>query len=278
MKSHYRKATEKEIQFYHEKLYPLQDEVFEIAKQYDNKLYLTGGTALSRFYFNHRFSEDLDFFTTTDDLRLIANDLAAKLKEKGLEITIEKAEIYFARFFVEEKDFQLKVEFVKEFNLWGKLARTESGIYVNNLEDIAANKIAAFEDRAEAKDIIDLYYLTKKISFRKMFEIALLKRVPVPYEELLTVNARGISGRVLINEDIPEENIEKFVEELKHQVSEEIKKKETAAMDNIAEIVKKMLWDFPPEDRVISQYSIPVLKRRLHRLPLPEKRALEKLL
>jgi len=28
-----------------------------------NSFYLTGGTALSEFYLNHRYSEDLDFFS-----------------------------------------------------------------------------------------------------------------------------------------------------------------------------------------------------------------------
>jgi len=60
---YWRKATPAELDFYRTKLYPLQDRVFEVASLYEDAIYLTGGTALARFFFDHRLSEDLDFFT-----------------------------------------------------------------------------------------------------------------------------------------------------------------------------------------------------------------------
>jgi hypothetical protein len=39
------------------------------------RFYLTGGTALARFHFQHRLSEDLDFFTQDAQLPYIANEL-----------------------------------------------------------------------------------------------------------------------------------------------------------------------------------------------------------
>lgn len=42
------------------RLYHLQDEVLSLLGSMDLSLYLTGGTALSRFYLNHRYSEDLE--------------------------------------------------------------------------------------------------------------------------------------------------------------------------------------------------------------------------
>jgi predicted nucleotidyltransferase component of viral defense system len=44
------------------KLYLTQDKVLLKLKPVLSSFYLTGGTALGRFYLNHRFSEDLDFF------------------------------------------------------------------------------------------------------------------------------------------------------------------------------------------------------------------------
>jgi predicted nucleotidyltransferase component of viral defense system len=38
----------------------MQDEIFSIIDS--DKFYLTGGTCLSRFYNQHRYSDDLDFF------------------------------------------------------------------------------------------------------------------------------------------------------------------------------------------------------------------------
>ena len=47
----------------YEKLYQLQDEVLEVVFGVENEFYLTGGTCLSRFYKEKRYSDDLDFFT-----------------------------------------------------------------------------------------------------------------------------------------------------------------------------------------------------------------------
>lgn len=278
MKEFYRKATDEELQFYYQELYPLQDKVFEIATVYDDKLYLTGGTALSRFYFNHRLSEDLDFFTTTADLRYIANDLAGRLNDAGFVIEIEALEIYFARFYIVNPDYRLKVEFVREYNLTGALTKTAKGIFVNDLNDIGANKITAFEDRTEIKDVIDLYYLTQKVSLENLFVLADKKRMPVAYENLLGFNTTGISGRVLITQDLDEQKLTDFVNHLKLKTELEVKKKEKVALKNIQGVVEKLLWDFPREDRNINTYSTPVLKRRLSKLKLPERLALQKVL
>ena len=52
--------------YYREKLYPFQDGILKIVKELELPFYLTGGTALSRFYYNHRFSDDLDLFVNDD--------------------------------------------------------------------------------------------------------------------------------------------------------------------------------------------------------------------
>ncbi len=45
--------------FYFERLYPLQDEVLRTLLGVDTGLYLSGGTAVSRGYLHHRFSDEL---------------------------------------------------------------------------------------------------------------------------------------------------------------------------------------------------------------------------
>lgn len=49
-------------EYYFNNLYPLQDTVLNVIAGCTADFYLTGGTALSRFYLHHRFSDDLDFF------------------------------------------------------------------------------------------------------------------------------------------------------------------------------------------------------------------------
>ena len=46
-----------------EQLYHLQDEVLGEIREVRRGLYLTGGTALSRGYYQHRDSDDLDFLS-----------------------------------------------------------------------------------------------------------------------------------------------------------------------------------------------------------------------
>jgi predicted nucleotidyltransferase component of viral defense system len=48
--------------YYQNKVYPLQDEVLRGIQDLNVDFYLTGGTALSRCYLNHRYSDDLDLF------------------------------------------------------------------------------------------------------------------------------------------------------------------------------------------------------------------------
>ncbi|MDO8970357.1 MAG: nucleotidyl transferase AbiEii/AbiGii toxin family protein, partial [Saprospiraceae bacterium] len=52
--------------FYLNQLYPFQDQVLCVFSAVDTEFHLTGGTALSRVYLNHRFSDDLDFFVNDD--------------------------------------------------------------------------------------------------------------------------------------------------------------------------------------------------------------------
>ena len=61
---HLRLATDAEQQFYEQALYPLQDDVLALVSS--DCFYLSGGTALSRFYYDHHYSDDLDFFFRGD--------------------------------------------------------------------------------------------------------------------------------------------------------------------------------------------------------------------
>jgi len=49
-----------DAQYFFERLYPLQDAVLGVLSAVKTGFYLTGGTAASRGYLSHRFSENLD--------------------------------------------------------------------------------------------------------------------------------------------------------------------------------------------------------------------------
>ena len=54
--------------FYTGTLYPFQDEVLQVVDQSETEFYLSGGTAASRGYLQHRFSDDLGLFVTVSKI------------------------------------------------------------------------------------------------------------------------------------------------------------------------------------------------------------------
>jgi hypothetical protein len=52
--------------FYYDSLYPFQDAALKCIRSADTAFFLTGGTAASRGYLHHRFSDDLDLFASDD--------------------------------------------------------------------------------------------------------------------------------------------------------------------------------------------------------------------
>ena len=84
----------------------------------------------------------------------------------------------------------------------------------------------------------------------------------------------GITGQALLVKDIPAASLTTFITDLKRETEAEVKKKEVMRSANLEPLVRRLLWEFPSEQRFINFYSIPVLQQRLHTLPLPDRRAL----
>ncbi len=71
--------------------------------------------------------------------------------------------------------------------------RTQEGFLIDSLENIAVNKLIAFEDRAEIKDLMDMLFLEREgFSLDRLLELADEKGVSVPHEELFTINQHGL--------------------------------------------------------------------------------------
>lgn len=145
-------------------LYPLQDKIFKIINVIDTPFYLTGGTALSRFYFNHRYSDDLDFFTNDNpEFVKLYKNIFAQLLHNKVEFEIIRSDENFARIIVEKI---LKIEFVNDVPFYfGDIVIKKDAIYskIDNLYNILSNKICAFFDRNEPKDIVDIWIISKNI-------------------------------------------------------------------------------------------------------------------
>ena len=147
-----------------EALYDLQNRVIARMSGIEQGFYLTGGTALSRGYYGHRYSEDLDFFVNYSPSYGVWRDncfavLEQASKEEGWSLEISLRGEYFGRAFVHGAEV-LKLEFVNDVpSRVGVPWRHPVLGMLDTRENILANKITAFIDRRAAKDAADLYWL-----------------------------------------------------------------------------------------------------------------------
>lgn len=131
------------------------------------KFYWTGGTLLAYHYLHHRRSLDLDFFSEDVFSLEEVNKLVEQIK-KDLELRKVSYQKIFDRFeFILENDEMLRLEFVYYNHDKKTLKKRDKilGVYVDSLEDIAANKTMAYFDRNEPKDLFDIYFLLHKGGF-----------------------------------------------------------------------------------------------------------------
>lgn len=146
--------------FYAKKLYPLQDKIFRKINHSRTSFYLTGGTALSRFYLNHRYSDDLDFFLNDDPSFPQQVQLIQNLLSEEFNLNVIRKEERFAGFSVESQNVNLKLEFINDVPAYlGEVKRFELYIRVDNMLNILSNKITAISDRDEPKDFADILFI-----------------------------------------------------------------------------------------------------------------------
>ena len=150
-------------------LYPLQDKVLKLIDSLKTPFYLTGGTALSRCYLHHRFSDDLDFFVNNElNFAKIVEDISISLNKKFKVKVVIRSESYISLMV----NNQLKVDFVNDVTYkYGKLEKQKIYSKVDNLENILSNKLSALISRDEVKDVVDILMIFKKINvnWKKIF-------------------------------------------------------------------------------------------------------------
>jgi len=146
-------------EYYSNILYPLQDKAIPAFR--DSPFYLTGGTALSRGYYNHRYSDDLDYFVNYhSDFQGISELIVEKLLKTFHDVEVDLKGEHFYRVFVGQE--KLKIELVNDVpsHIGTLISHPFLGI-IDSKENILANKLTAVVDRALPKDMVDLYFLLK---------------------------------------------------------------------------------------------------------------------
>ncbi|MFH1877202.1 MAG: nucleotidyl transferase AbiEii/AbiGii toxin family protein [Candidatus Omnitrophota bacterium] len=179
-----------------------QEKITKAVTDKYKEYYLTGGTALS-FYFNHRFSVDLDFFT-----QKYKKDLPGKIvnfisEYTGYKFTLEAEQkdpelipmkVYS---FTLKKGELLKIDFVQDYEK--NINKVKDGLH--SVEDIYCRKMIAAmgvqkkesitgelipSGRQSVKDLFDLYYLSKNYKalsafFQEYFSVADSERLIIWY-------------------------------------------------------------------------------------------------
>ena len=157
--------------FYLNVLYPLQDRVLKMVNTAETEFYLTGGTASSRAYLNHRFSDDLDFFIN-DDPRFglwVERVIQSLTKSSAWQCQILMKEERFARLNLSTSHAELKLEFINDVPARVGQAQVHPVLgRIDTAENILSNKITAVLDREAPKDFADIwgFYIHKKLSLK----------------------------------------------------------------------------------------------------------------
>lgn len=150
-------------------LTPRQKEILGFLARdlgFTQNFYFTGGTPLAAYYLNHRYSEDLDFFSRQEIDLIWLNSLKGQIKElvKADEVRLNQS-------------FNRNLIF---FNFGEGVLKTEftlfpfesidppviiSGIKIDSLKDIAVNKFFTLYQKPAARHFMDLYLILKRKEF-----------------------------------------------------------------------------------------------------------------
>ena len=138
----------------------------EMVQDQEVDFYLTGGTALSRCYLNHRYSDDLDFFVNeAPDFKKQTERVVSAIRQAGMQIEIGTASESFLRITVLKDEVSLKIDFVNDVIYhYGDFETAHFFNKIDSWRNILSNKLSAVS-RLEPKDIVDLLFIAKKFAF-----------------------------------------------------------------------------------------------------------------
>lgn len=177
-----------------------QLKILDILGKTRTSFALAGGTALELYYLRHRFSRDIDLFSTKYTQKEI--DRLTGLFRRGMntEIQLENkfissghAKVCFYTMAIGGGKASLKIDFVEDVILnkpkikkFKKVPAYDSlNIYFQKITAITGTRFTkdltgkeVISGRNETRDIIDLYYLSKIIKPLHIF----LKEIPREYQ------------------------------------------------------------------------------------------------
>lgn len=148
---------------------PRQTQFLEVVAQEKDlatSFYLTGGTALSAVYYNHRESEDLDLFSpkefSPNDILHLLFRTQKQLKWRHISRRPEAGTDMYTLIWPDKSILNLDFMFYYSQLFKGKKVL---GINIDSLPDIAVNKLETIIVRNKIRDYVDLYTILTKEKF-----------------------------------------------------------------------------------------------------------------
>lgn len=152
-----------------------QQIILDVAKKsefFRSQFYFTGGTVLSAFYLQHRYSEDLDFFSQDRfDQQIILTLVQEWGKKYKFSIKSSRfAEVVYIFMLQFNNNKMLKVDF--GYYPYKRIEENvmQDGMKIDSLLDIAINKLLTISQRYDVKDFVDLYFLLQKFTLWDLIE------------------------------------------------------------------------------------------------------------
>lgn len=213
-------------------LYPYQVELLRsfFALDFAKSFFLTGGTALSAFYFAHRESKDLDLFSLEDyDAEALNRTIADLAQKSNSVISIKVKSNTYNEIYLENTvdNWIQRIDFVKEQPVHFGEIKNVDGIRVDSLENIGSNKVLTIYNRLEPKDYIDLYFILQKtgLTFERLFALAKEKDAGLFefYFAQSLENLEKLEILPMMRQDFDKEKMIKFYQNLQENLLRQIK-------------------------------------------------------
>lgn len=150
-----------------DQLYKLQDKFLTWLLTLNMPVYLTGGTALGRFYLEHRFCNNLYLHVNEPDRYLnYISELTNKLKSSfSLNLKETTFNEDFTSLAIAEDETILQIELIRNMNLnLNILSEYKYGL-IDTPANILPKKLKAILWRNDVEDIFDIVHIAHNYSF-----------------------------------------------------------------------------------------------------------------
>lgn len=132
------------------------------------RFYLTGGTALAAFYYQHRLSEDIDLFCETEEVNQGVVEVFIKKISPRLGVTRYDTKVFLglvSYILLFADGGQLKVDF--NYYPFPRIAKgkTHWSLEVDSVRDIAVNKVHTLFMKPRVRDYVDLFFIMTREAY-----------------------------------------------------------------------------------------------------------------